>query len=72
MTKKDYTAIAAAIRSVRDSGEANQLTLRAIVQALGNTLAQVNPRFEHFSFAFACTGIVDLSGTDYLARIGAR
>lgn len=72
MTKKDYIAIAKAIREVAGSGEANQLTVRAIVQNIADVLGDDNPRFNHTTFAHAATGVLDLSGTNYLARIGAR
>ena len=72
MTRKDYELIAAAIRRVSDAPEANALTVRAIVQSLASALADDNERFNSSTFKTACTGTVDLSGADYLERVGVE
>jgi len=72
MTRKDYELIAAAIRRVSDAPEAGALTVRAIVQSLASALAEDNERFSGSTFKTACTGIIDLSGIDFLDRIGAE
>jgi hypothetical protein len=73
MTRKEYALIAAAaVRRISDASEANALTVRAIVQSLASALADDNERFSKSTFKTACTGIIDLSGINYLDRIGAE
>lgn len=71
MTKKEIAALAAAVRMVAGAGEANQLTVRAIAQALETTLWDIAGE-KAAGFKTACTGVIDLSGTDYLTKVGAR
>jgi hypothetical protein len=72
MTHKDYVLIAAAIRRVSDAPEANALTVRAIVQSLASALADDNERFKSNTFNVHCTGMIDLSGKDYVERVGVE
>ena len=72
MTRKDYVLIAAAIRRVSDAPMADLKTTRAIVQSIASALEDDNERFNASSFKFDCTGTVDLSGADYVSRVGAE
>lgn len=72
MTRKDYELIAAAIRNISDAPEANTLTVRAIVANIADALGLDNERFNHSTFATACTGVIDLSGIDYVSRVHGK
>ena len=72
MTHKDYVLIAAAIRRVSDAPMADLKTTRAIVQSLVSALAEDNDRFSGSTFRTYCTGMIDLSGINYLDRVGAE
>lgn len=74
MTKRDLDKLAKAIRLIATSGEANQLTVRAVAQAIEEEFygdrgtSEKNLR----GLRFDATGVVDLSSADYISRIGAR
>lgn len=74
MTKRDIDKLSAAILRVAQAGEVNRLTLRAIVQSIRSEFDGDRNTTERNlrNFTWDATGVVDLSGIDYLARIGAR
>lgn len=52
MTKKDFKLIAAALASI----PCHEATRSAFAEALANTLATTNPRFDREKFLRACRG----------------
>ena len=59
MTRKDYVALAAAIRGVYDILESNadRFVICQVAQAIAAMLAADNPRFERARFIIAATGL---------------
>lgn len=55
MTRKHFTAIAKALATTRPSGDAKRVAqwLRD-VEAMANTCAETNPRFDRVRFVDAC------------------
>ena len=55
MTKKDYIAIADAIKTTMWEDKADPATLVALIARLATAFAQDNPRFDAQRFFAACT-----------------
>lgn len=74
MTKRDLDKLAAAFARIANSGEVNQLTLRALAQSVEEEFYGDRATSENNlrGFRFKATGAIDLSRTDYIERIGAR
>ena len=55
MTRKDYVAIAAALNAVNDPADGNwAAAVSAVAEAIADTMAADNPRFDRKRFLDAC------------------
>jgi hypothetical protein len=71
ISKKEIAQLAAAIRLVAEAGEAHGLTVRAIAQSVEAALWEMADE-KAKGFRHDVTGVIDLSGRDYLTEIGAK
>ena len=72
MTNKEIDRIAAAIRKVAETNGYDLPTLRAIAQEIEFAIGDTAGAAKAAGFRTAATGVIDLSGIDWLAKMEAR
>lgn len=72
LTKVEVNKLALAIKAVADAPGADKLTVRAITQKINAMLWESGNGRYATGFQAHATGVIDLSGTDYVAKLGER